>query len=401
MKKYSNSILNILIDKYERSSLYKGDNAVNVKISFKFTKDALPDYYNEYKYELKDEINTQCLYLVETGYINLLWKKYQEGNIIEKIELNLEYLDEIYSSIGRVKKSSMEQDAIEIIEHYKNNETWLGSFALDMVDKLRAKSSIKKYLDIEDTKTIKDVLYALQAILKVRSEIPKRVLSIHLFNDSKRLEAIENKLIRIIVDYGDVDPDVDILAEYNVVSNPGFVYLKGKGIFKCSSGEVDLEALSGEIALGIALINNLEVKQLDVKRILTIENLTSFHTYKPKNELVIYLGGYHNSIRRELLKKIYSYNRTVEFYHWGDIDLGGFRILNHLRKKTEIPFESFLMDVETLKEYIHYGKPIESKSYLDSLKELLNKEEYEEFSETVEFMIENKVKLEQEVIDLR
>jgi len=398
MKNYKNMLLNMLLDKYERSSLYKGENTVNVSIALKFTKDTLPDYYNEYKYELKDEINSQCMFLSEKGFISIRWKKYQEGNIIEKIELNTELLDEVYDELNRTKKSSMEQNAIDIIEPYAENDNILGIFAADMLSKLKAKSSIKKYFDIEDTKTIKDVLRALQAILKLDTETPKRVLSIHLFNDSKRLEAIENKIIKILTDYGNFEPDLDILSEFNVVSNPGFVYLKGKGIFKINEGEIDLEALSGELALGNYLINNLQVKKLKVQRILTIENLTSFHTYNPKDELVIYLGGYHNTLRREFLKKLYDYNSSIEFYHWGDIDLGGFRILNHLRKKTGIPFKSYLMDVETLKKYIEYGKPIENKAYLDSLRELINKEEYEEFKEVIEFMVENKVRLEQEVI---
>lgn len=389
----------MLLDKYERSSLYKGENTVNISISLRFTQDTLPDYYNEYKFELKDEINSQCLLLSEKGFINIKWKKYQEGNIIEKIELNTELLDEIYNELGRIKKSSMEQDAIQIIEPYIENDNLLGRFAFDMVEKLKMKNSIKKYFDIEDVKTIKDVMEALNAILSLDTETPKRVLSIHLFNDSKRLEAIETKVSRILTDYGNFDADLDILSELNVVSNPGFVYLKGKGLLSFNDSEINLEALAGEIAIGTYLINNLEVKKLNVQRILTIENLTSFHTYRPTDELVIYLGGYHNSIRRQFLKKLYEYNSGIEFCHWGDIDLGGFRILNHLRKKTGIPFRSYLMDVETLNRYIEYGKPIENKAYLDSLRELISKEEYAEFKETVEFMVENMIRLEQEVIN--
>lgn len=398
MKNYSNIILNMLIDKYERSSLYKGENTVNVKISIKLTKDTLPDYFNEYRYELKDEINTQCLHLAEKGYIKIYWKKYQEGNIIEKVELNLDLLDDIYTSVNRVKKASLEQATMDIIEPYMGEDNWLGSFAADMIIKLTAKSSIKKYLDIEDIEAIKDIFKALQAILKIDSEIPKRVLSIQLYNDSKRLEALESKITRIMIDFGGYEPDTDVLAECNVVSNPGFVYLKGKGKFKCNSGDIDLKTLSGEIALGINLIKNLNVIELNVQRILTIENLTSFHTYFPKDELVIYLGGYHNSGRRELLKKLYGFNRDIEFHHWGDIDLGGFRIINHLRRKTGIPFKSYLMGVETLRDYIKYSKTIENKAYLDQLAELLNMEEYREFNEVIRFMIENRVRLEQEII---
>ena len=398
MKNYSNIILNTLLDKYERSSLYKGENTVNVKIALKFSKDSLPDYFNEYKFELKDEINTQCLNLVERGYIKVIWKKYQEGNIIEKVELNLDYLEDVYKSLGRTKKSSFEEGAISILSPYINNDSWLGSFAVEMVDKLKSKSSIKKYFDIEDTVTMKDLLTALEALLKVEVEIPKRVLSIHLFKDSKRLEALESKLTRIMLDFGGFESDIDVLAECNVISNPGYVYLKGKGIFICNDGEIDLQALAGEIALGTALINSLEVKELKVKRVLTIENLTSFHTYEPKDELVIYLGGYHNTVRRKFLKKLYCYDSMVEFHHWGDIDLGGFRILNHLRQKTGIPFKSYLMDLETLERFIEFVKPIDNKGYLESLRELAEKEGFEEFVEVIGGMVEKRVRLEQEVV---
>jgi hypothetical protein len=86
------------------------------------------------------------------------------------------------------------------------------------------------------------------------------------------------------------------------------------------------------------------------------------------------------------------------FHHWGDIDLGGFRILNHLRQKTGIPFKSYLIYLETLERYIEFGKVIENKGYLESLREMAGKEEYEEFAEVIGVMVEKRVRLEQEVV---
>ena len=81
--------------------------------------------------------------------------------------------------------------------------------------------------------------------------------------------------------------------------------------------------------------------------------------------------------------------------HFGDIDAGGFYILQHLRNKTGIAFAPYCMDVKTLKANIQYTKKLteNDKKRLAVLAET-------EFGETVEFMLEHNCKLEQEAMDL-
>ena len=399
MKNYSKLILNSLIDKYERSSIYKGENVVTVKIVFRFTKESLPDYFNEYNPDLKEEINEQCLNLFNRELIEIHWKRYEEGNLIEKVFLNVVKLDIIYKELRRTQKQFMEAAAISELEEYLMEPNWLGDFSKDITDKLQAKKSIKKYFDIEDLRVMRDVLKALYYIIRQDSEIPKRVFSVYLFNDSKRLEKIEGKIVRIMMDYGGFDGELDVLAEANIIRNPSYVYLKGSGAFTINEQSIDLEKLCGDIALSISLVEVLKIDDLKVNRILTIENLTTFHSYKPQKELVIYLGGYHNSVRRKLLIKLYEANSEIPFYHWGDIDLGGFRILNHLKKMTGIPFKAFLMDKETLVKYQEHLNRIDNESYLDSLRGMLKEADYQEYSEAIKYLLDNKVRLEQEVVE--
>lgn len=58
---------------------------------------------------------------------------------------------------------------------------------------------------------------------------------------------------------------------------------------------------------------------------------------------------------RTLLKMIYETIPDVQYLHFGDMDAGGFSILLDLRKKTGIPFQSYHMDLKTLKQYAPYG----------------------------------------------
>lgn len=399
MKRYSELLLNELLHRYERSSLYNGENIKKIKIVFKFTKKAIPDYFHEYKAEYKEEINEVCLGLMNKGYIEIYWKKFQENNIIEKIALNVDKVDEIYKELKKTPKKSFAAETVKILNQYSGYSNWLGSFARDMKAKIEANQSVKKYIDIEDSQTITEIMYALAQIITQETEIPKRVFSVKHFNDSKKIEKLETKLVRIMLDFGGYSRDVDVLAEANIIKNPGYVYLKGVGVFGCNGETIDLERLNGEIGLSSAIIDSLQIKTIDAQRIITIENLTTFHTYIPNHELIIYLGGYHNSIRRKFLVKLYHAAKDTPFYHWGDIDLGGLRILNHLRKKTEIPFKPLFMDKETLRKNSNYLKEIEDKRYIKNLKKMLEDKDYEEFYEVIEYMIEKRVRLEQEAID--
>ena len=133
-----------------------------------------------------------------------------------------------------------------------------------------------------------------------------------------------------------------------------------------------------------------------IKRVITIENLTTFFRWHEPESLIIYLGGYHNGIRRTLLKKIYQELPKISYYHFGDIDAGGFSILKDLRNKTGIPFQMYHMDIETLKCYEKYGKALTESDRI-RLKEM---EKNEELQEVVSYMLLHNVKLEQEYVGL-
>ena len=73
MKRYDDLILGILLDKYERSTLYDKRNQRNVSISVTITRDLLPEYYVEGSLAY-DSIHEQLEDLEEAGLIELVWK---------------------------------------------------------------------------------------------------------------------------------------------------------------------------------------------------------------------------------------------------------------------------------------------------------------------------------------
>jgi len=170
--------------------------------------------------------------------------------------------------------------------------------------------------------------------------------------------------------------------------------------FTLEGQTIDLAALSHDIAISSAMLPDIDRIEISGSRVMTIENLTSFHTYSGKEAFVIYLGGYHNAIRREFLKKIREQNPHVAFHHFGDIDAGGFFILKHLRERTGIHIQPYKMDVETLKKYQTYTKKLTANDR-SRLMKLLDGDlgEAGEFGAVIRYMLEHDCKLEQEAVE--
>ena len=115
---------------------------------------------------------------------------------------------------------------------------------------------------------------------------------------------------------------------------------------------------------------------------------------KLNDSLIVYLGGFHNSILNEFLFKLYNYlGNQVKYLHFGDIDAGGFYIYLNLIHKTGIPFQTWKMDISTLKQYEMYTKPL---TLNDRNRLLKLKEEYNQ--PVIDYMLKKNIKLEQEII---
>ena len=113
----------------------------------------------------------------------------------------------------------------------------------------------------------------------------------------------------------------------------------------------------------------------------------------------MYLGGYHNAVRCNLLKKIYKVFPNITYYHFGDIDAGGFQIYKCLCEKTSIPFQMYQMDLSVLKKYESYGKKLtqNDRKRLCDMMESVD----EDVKNLITYMLEHDVKLEQECVKLK
>lgn len=107
----------------------------------------------------------------------------------------------------------------------------------------------------------------------------------------------------------------------------------------------------------------------------------------------MYLGGFHNSVRTELLKRIYEKNPGKTYFHKGDIDVYGFMILENLKSKTGIPFVPLEMDLAILQEYERY-QLVQPLSAAD--RKMLHLPQLAPYQNVLAYMEQHNCKAEQE-----
>jgi hypothetical protein len=319
-------------------------------------------------------------------------KKMKNG-VVQSVTLNLEAINKAYEYVGRIPKSDIVVDLKKTLLLYEDCNVILSAYCSRQLERLAENKSVEFFDD--DFDMYESILKVVSKITEVKSETFERDFSIQVLGDSKAFEKIRSKVVSLLYEYGDFPDRETLLADLNIVKNPGHVYFKGKGKLTVCGQKIDFSQMSGDMAISSEMLKNVDDVTVLGDVVITIENLTTFNAFNCENSFAIYLGGYHNTSRRNFIKKVYEQNPDKQYLHFGDIDAGGFYILQHLRNKTGIAFVPYCMDVKTLKANLQYTKKLteNDKKRLSALAET-------EFGETVEFMLEYNCKLEQEAMDL-
>ena len=111
-------------------------------------------------------------------------------------------------------------------------------------------------------------------------------------------------------EYGDFPDKDQILASFNLVKTPTYVNYKGAAKIVLAGQEINLLKLSSDIAISSKMIKDIEKIEVLGNKVITIENLTSFHRFNEEDFFIVYLGGFHNTVRREFIKKLYAFNKS-------------------------------------------------------------------------------------------
>jgi hypothetical protein len=371
------------------------------------------DWY--YVGSIRYSVNEQVQLLEAKGWLRLHWQKFEKGNMLEAIDLvaQQEAIGELTVLLGRTPFHEMRTRMHQLLDQQETHGGWFDSFVSWARTQLDANKSVAP-LSLQDLRESQDLLTALSAIADLQTPVFERSLSVVLFKNSKRLEELRAGIVYVLrmhepdaAKYG--DDEWALLQAHHINRPPERVPLTGPIdllIRSTSRGGIESEAYLrlepglSSISLPEDILRFAVVRACPAKAIITVENLTSFSELliiRPLDIMAVHTGGFASPSLTAFLYNIRDYRPGLPFFHWGDLDAGGLRILAHLRRRLGrvIPLG---MDIETFEQRSCYAQPLTSNDR-ESLGVLLSEPELADCASLLHHLLKENLKLEQEAID--
>lgn len=391
------AVLELLLDKYENSKTYAGNNLRKQSFSIK-PEEVCKTYRDSFADVAQISDFEQDVQVLEReGLVRIV----EENNEIKSIVAVEENIPEYYQILKRIEKKDLLSLEAELYQSYLGKNSLLDDFCHNQLSKLE-KGNKPEFQKERAEQLLPLVLF----ILENQKEFLERELSIHFFGDTKKFEnSYRASVCKILEEYGDYqaklfgvsdsrEKELVLLGEHNISANPSYVYVRCDGEFVFGNGTILHITPDNPMAFSTEAINNMKKVSIRTSKMMTIENLTSFHRMHDQDTSYIYLSGYHNTLKQRFIKRLARENSILKWYHFGDLDPDGFFILEHLKRGTGINFEPFHMDLEDLKKFQGYGKEL-SEPDRKKAHTLMDMGLY---CKELSYMLQENIKLEQEII---
>ena len=122
---FQKKVWDILIDKYEKSATYRGDESrrQNFIIS---PSEILPDYFDFVDLDKFDLFNREMISLEKENVVLVVFDRYHRD--IQKISLNVENAALAYSLIGRIEIKEKRNEELAMYRDWLNKDDLIKSF---------------------------------------------------------------------------------------------------------------------------------------------------------------------------------------------------------------------------------------------------------------------------------
>jgi len=396
------ALIDLLLDIYEQRG-GRPKNAVRVKL--RDAEACLPGYYSQTDPAPRVTANEQLTALAELGWVTLAWEPAQEGHLLAAVTLVVEAVDALYALIEREPQAAQRRRLRDrlLADRFRVND-WR-RLALDRtLRQLEARKSPTPF-KLGDDDWNRDLLAALLALPEnITEELPYRVFSVRVFNDSKRFDALKSAVARIARrHHGEWHGFSyrEVLRELGLVPNPTLLHLAGAWHLTDVEGEtVALGSFHPAVGIPAALAARVRRAWVQAERVICVENLTPFYTllqHVGAETAALCLWGNPSPACRHLLRCLSK--TDVPLHVWADVDYGGLNILAQLRKQVAPRFQPYRMDLATLDVFARWGQPLTRRDRRN-LERLRDHPTLTDMIPLIDELLLREVKLEQEAIVL-
>jgi len=410
---YEVDILNLLLDRYERSGHCLPGKESNRRIMLNLSKGEIKGYRENDPNATA--INHAIEILAAEMLITALWRKGYDGWLYDKVILNLEELEKVYKRAGREPLSKTADAIRRIISNAKPQikSPWKNKFLEDEDSRLRLNLRTSRLLTMNEK-----LDEAVLKVLQYTENGPElmRVISVNCFSDSKFLEKnILSQLISIAKAY---EPELvayhsmgdehltqsAVMEQIGILTNPEIIEFCGSARLLFTDNEVRADVFQHGFCMqsdNLRLLTEIDISH--IATLLFIENRTNYARQiiqgVPSDTLVVCHGGFYSPAKGSLFSLLAgSMTSATRVLFWGDIDLGGFLMFTRLKRELFPSLAAWRMGREDFDEHKTHGLR-RSPAYLELLQKKMNDGQFDSvFYPVAQSILESGVTVEQEVM---
>ena len=367
------------------------------------------------KKHLKSDVLQEAEQLQHKNLIQIKWADGYRGNDIERIRYRLEDKEKFYALYQQEVDAEFlpKQEKIRLYQEFLRNQ-------LAQVKKLWIRAYYQDLLERSENKRKKDLLELLadekkyapcfEGLDQLTESVFKRIFSKKYLGNTKTFEQeMQSHVISTAKKFcPDVEKEMDdttVLQQLWIEEYAQELSLKGKLHFclkeeNGSTQEINTECYRFGTTLNSQTLEHAEIKEVqNIQKIVIFENKANYIS-APYKDGILYLfsHGYFSPKECRFLKQLHQVlkNQTsceVQYFHSGDLDYGGIKIFQYIRKTIFPELEPLQMDVETYEAYQEFTEVIEPET-LEKLKRV--QDENPKLQELIKRLIETGKGIEQE-----
>lgn len=319
--------------------------------------------------------------LEEEGYLRIKW--YRFGSDVEKIQYRVEKMPEIYRLCGKTSKTRLILESRDFVSHFIENvqSLWLKEYGSDLTEQL------EKGNQPQDLQENRELLFkCLMALDGLKVPIFVRIFSSRYLGNSKvfhnklesRVIAIAKKYHSDVVD--DAMEDYQVLEQLYLDSYTQELAVKGELRILLAGKEINLAVFPYGVVLNTETLKHAGIgKRQEIRKIITVENKANYVSMPyEEGTLIIFSHGFFSPLERTFLRKLKDVleggtgmgeetephgTSSVQYFHTGDLDYGGIRIFQHIRRTIFPKLQPLQMDVEQYEAYFSRAADIEESAW--------------------------------------
>lgn len=395
MSSLTQVILNQLLDCHEQPQRQR---VARVRLNDK----AHAAYFSATDGNARRAVNAELQTLEQQGVVHLHWRKWETDNWLTAVDLEPTRANVLYAQLKRAPRNAQANAFRELLKLQTPRTGWHAAFLLWANAQLDAHHAVAPFALDDETRNA-ELLRALDAIAQLDMSVLERVLSVRLFNDSKQFETLRSAVLTVLRRFDENaalygDDDGALLRAHFVERAPEYVPLAGSLILCAGESRLDLTPFAPGVALPAKILREIQSVETRARAVITVENASSFtelaaHAFA-QDFIAVYTGGFASPGVLAFLKMLSASNLLL--LHWGDLDVGGLRILAHLRKNIGA-VKTLGMNAEIFETHREFAQALNTRER-SALGKLRNDGLLQDCVALIDVLLATNQKLEQEAV---